>query len=101
MHAIGNHAFEKLPFEYIARRQLHVLSAQLAFHRSETGAQFKGGNGLVVYHGNDAIGLDRLDAPRLGVRRGEGEAGEQAKQQKTKDHGVVSGASVPGWLITP
>jgi hypothetical protein len=65
-----------LPFEYLARRQLHVLLFQLALNSGEAGAQLKGGNRLVIDDCDDAIDLDRLRAARLRVRRDKAKAGD-------------------------
>ena len=101
LDAVGNHALEKLPLERIARRQLDVLRSQLPLYHREAGAQFESGNRIVIDHGNDAVHLDRLRAPGLGLRRLKQKAGKKNGGQKTKNHGVVSGLSVLCWLITP
>ncbi len=101
LHAIGDHALEQLLFQDFARRQLHLLVAQLALHGSEAGAQLVGGDGFVVDHGDDAVDLQRLRAWRLGMGQRDGEAGEQAEQQNAKFHGVSKGDSEFCWLIRP
>jgi hypothetical protein len=75
----GDHAFEQLFFQHLARWQRRVLPRQVLHHLGVAPGQFLAGDDFVVDDGDDVV--ERQDC---GVRRQQGRGGDQQRRHPVR-----------------